>query len=859
MVKFSRGLLLFAAAAVGLASCSDDSPWSGSDSEGGINLNLSSDSRVMRQTRADDSLSPVVPDGSQFAVNLVKSDNSYSKSWNSVEAFNRESAFPIGDYTLSASFGDLETEGFDNPYYTGVADVHVSPGATTDADIVATLANAMVSIRYTEDFKSNFQAYSAAVQSEGHDWVVFAQTEDRPAYIAPSEIKLNLTLTNESGERVTIQPAGFTALPRHHYVVTCGVTGNTASGNLALDVQFDDDVVFESVNVSLGDDLFSAPAPSVSPKGFAADTQVSSFESETPQTPVEFHVFAFGGIKEATLSVVTDGYEPRFGRRVQLVNADDLTQKQLADEGVDCAGLFRNVDKMAVVNVSKFLSSLPSGKYTVELQVVDLMTRASEPVKLSAEVKPIEIALSAPVAAAFLSEEISVDLSSNFEGVSSNVKFRVPDANNRMVDAVVKSVSKVSGASGARTRSDLPFTYRFVLAIEKQMRESVDVEATVGSHNASVAVSVDVPDFTVTPDAFARKVVLKIEGETPDETNAVVANATYFNGSEMIPSSRVSHDASGLVTISGLSPATTYSSMSLHLGSIAREIPAFTTEAESDVNNGGFSSLSSAVTFNNVYAGGHYKVGAITYKPFYNISYQQPEGWATVNENTCWSGTDPKNTWFMVPSTFAQSGAVVLRSVGYNHAGTVPATTGSFWSTTYYNPDAPAESDFNKAAGELFLGSYSFNGSESRVDGIAWQTRPASVSFDYKYEPVNNENGEMYLKILDAEGGVIMEKTVLLAAKSASSTHTVKLAGYPFGRKAAKVMLGFKSTKSGVTPSINIPSGSALNQGTGLGTGNNQEVSNLKAVAVGSVLTVDNVRFGYDESVTATSKPARKH
>ena len=59
MKNFSKGLLLLAAAvSSGLVSCSDESPWSGSDSEGGINLNFSSDARVMRQTRADDNVSP---------------------------------------------------------------------------------------------------------------------------------------------------------------------------------------------------------------------------------------------------------------------------------------------------------------------------------------------------------------------------------------------------------------------------------------------------------------------------------------------------------------------------------------------------------------------------------------------------------------------------------------------------------------------------------------------------------------------------------------------------------------------------------------------------------------------------------
>ena len=304
MKNFSKGLLFLAAvSSVGLVSCSDESPWSGSDSEGGINLNFSSDARVVRQTRADDNVSPVVPDGNQFAVNLSKSDGSYSKDWNSIEAFNRETSFPIGDYTLTASYGDIDAEGFSNPYYKGQTDVHVSPGAVTDATVVATLANAMVSIRYTDEFKSNFAAYSSSIQTEGHSWVVFAQDEDRPAYVAPSEVKLDLQLTNDAGKVVNIQPASFTALARHHYVVTIGVSPDSATGDVVLDIQFDDDVVAETVAVSLGDELFNAPAPSVKTKGFEPGTALDAYEYASFKGDAQFDVFAFGGLKSATINV----------------------------------------------------------------------------------------------------------------------------------------------------------------------------------------------------------------------------------------------------------------------------------------------------------------------------------------------------------------------------------------------------------------------------------------------------------------------------------------------------------------------------------------------------------------------------
>lgn len=859
MSRFSKSLIcLPALAALALSSCSDDNPWHGSEDEGGINLNLSTDGRVMRQTRADDSLSPVVPAGELFAVNLSKSDGSYSKDWSSLEGFNRESAFPIGDYTLTATYGDLEAEGFSNPYYKGSTDVHVSPGAETDARVVATLANAMVSIRYTDQFISNFPAYSAAVQTEGHDWVIFAQDETRPAYIAPSEVKLNLTLTNFNGERVTIQPAGFTAVARHHYVVTIGVDGS--SGDLRLDVVFDDDVVAETVNVSLGDDLFSAPAPSVTAKGFDPQVTVESFEYAARADKPQFHVFAFGGLKEATLNVVSaNGYSPAFGRSVQLVNADALTQQQLAAAGVDCSGFFRNVDKMGVVDVTGFLSSLPAGSYTVELQAVDAMTRTSEPLKLSAVIKPVELEFASSHAAVdYLATEVTVDINSNCPDIKNSLKFKAPDSQNRMIDATVKSVEQIQAAGS------LPYTFRYVLSVQPQTGASVDVQASLGTRTISTSVPVNAPDYTIEADAFSNRVVLRVNAADDATTKSIFDRLRFYNNGTEIPSANIAHStSSNLVTISGLAPGVSYVALTARVGTFEKPVPQFTTESETDVTNGNFSAITKTIDINPINTGGKYSGVAgtvITYQLISSIVRSTPNSWANINEKTCYTGSSNMNTWFVVPSTYTLNGQTVIESVGYSHNGKSPNAYGE--TAVYYCKNSPADADLEKAAGELFLGSYSFNGSESRTDGIAWSSRPASLSFDYSYSSYNNEKGEAYIKILDASGKVLASQTLQLAASSSMIPRTVSLSGYPFGAKAAKIVLGFRSTQSGVTPAVHIPSGSELQETavywlTFTNPGGHPVAENAyKAVAKGSKLVIDNVKLGYDVR-TSSQAPRR--
>ena len=325
MKKYQQGLLLLALLpGLGLTSCSDDNPWSGSDQEGGIALNLESDGRLMRHTRADDTKCPIVPDANAFGIKLTKSDKTFSKSWDSLDGFNKESNFTIGDYTIEATYGDVAVQGFENPCFKGSNEVHVSPGVVTPVNITATLANAMVTLRYTDQFVAQFPKYSAAVKTPGHDNLIIAQDETRPAFIDPSgagNTELNLTLFNAEGKQVTVNPATFTVKPRCNYVVTVNVTGNINKGDLVLDIQFEEEVAHETFTISLGDDLFNAPAPQVKATNFTVGTPVSLMEYDELEASPQFDIFAFGGFRSVNLEVL-GANAPAALTNVQLVGAD---------------------------------------------------------------------------------------------------------------------------------------------------------------------------------------------------------------------------------------------------------------------------------------------------------------------------------------------------------------------------------------------------------------------------------------------------------------------------------------------------------------------------------------------------------
>lgn len=872
MKKIQHGILLLAiAGGIGLTSCSDDSPWGGSDSEGGVELNLSTDGRVMRSgTRADDNVCPSVPDVSLFAVGMSNSDGSFSKNWSNLEAFNNESKFPIGDYTLECSYGDKDREGFELPCFSGTADVHVAPGETTPVNVVATLSNAMVSVRYTEAFTQNFTAWSSALMTEGHDWVVLAQDETRPAFIDPTageNVKLSVTMTNHDGKQVTVEPAIFQAKPRHHYIVTVNATGNVSHGDLTLDIQFEEEVVSETVEINLGDDLFTAPAPVVKAKDFTSGTPLSMMMDDKLTVNPQFDVLAFGGLREVNLNIISSDYTPVFGKSAQLVNADAALQSQLASAGIKASGVYRNVDKMAVVNVKNFLEQLPAGTHTIQLQAKDAMTRISEPVELTVQVNKLDFELSASKNVIYGTAEVAVTVSTNSKGVKDAVKFEAPDEHNRMVEATVKSVTEVNGPAAVRTRADLPYHYRYVLSIAPAVRETLDIRATVGKMTATLSLSVTSPEYTAQTDVFSHKVLIKINGSA-DMVSTIVSGAKLCNGDQLLPEGNITRDVNnGIITLKGLAAATTYSDLKIKVGGFEKALGTLTTENGADVNNGDFTKATQTINLTNIQVGGEYRNTAAVWK--HNVSSivrSTPDNWANVNELTCKAQVGNSNTWFQVPSTFVESfggdNKAVIRTVGYSHNGTTPSRSGNSANSTYYCTNAPES--LSVAAGELFLGSYSFGSSASRSEGISFSARPATLSFDYRYSSKYlshsfGETGYALIEVKDALGTVIGRAEANLNETDADSHITLPIPSYPFGKKAAAICVKFMSTNAS-SPQIYKPTGGELNDGAGYtGGGATINANQYKAYAAGSQLVIDNVKLGYDGAPTAKAAARRNH
>lgn len=870
-MKHIQAVLIFAGLGMSLlGSCSgDDNPWGGiSGDEGAIRLSVSTDGSVLRSTRADDTKASIVPSAEELTIRMSRTDGTSAKSWPNINLFNKEESFHIGEYLLEAVYGDRETEGFENPYYYASQIIGVTSGDEKNVSLTASLANCMVSVRYTDEFNAIYPQHSAAVKSSGHSYVVFSGDETRPAYMCPSQMSLTLTLTNSAGKQVTIQPAGFTAQARRHYIVTIGVI-NADQGNIALDVQFEENVVAETVNVPLGNALFEAPAPRIAAKDFTPDQAFESFENLVPAGDPTFEIYAFGGLNKVKLSLASSStYNSPFGNEIQLVKPSELDRSRIEASGLEVSGLFRNPDKMGLVKLKGLIEKLPVGTHRLTLEAEDAMTRVSEPVTFVVIVSPVSITIRPVASIPYMTPLVELYVSTNCPDIRNKSTFKITSEN---LDAEIIGVETLSSAPYENIPDALNYHYKFTLRAPRNLEHNdTPVYLFYGSKadaKATSTVQLTFPKFSVEVDAFAYKVIFRIQPENMDDLALIEDNIVIVRDGKAIDTGRVSliADQTGEIEVVGLTPSTKYSNVEFALSFSSNPrtpIDEFTTEATTDLDNGDFSSVHNTLDYSNIQIGGQYAVNALginrDYTLMTSIVRDEANGWASLNQLTCYSGSTNKNTWFMVPSTYVEEGKAVIRSVGYSHNGTTPAKSGGNFSTVYYCNNSPSDSELTKSSGEMFLGTYSYDGTPSRTEGITWGSRPSAVTFEYKYTSYNNEMGEAIVKVYDSNGNVISEGSLELGGSANMTQRRVNLLDYRFGRKAARISIVFRSTSSRTkTPAVKIPTGTELNENQSLGN-HTKGANDYAAFAMGSQLVIDNVKLEYTDS-SAKSVKTKKH
>ncbi len=821
--KLTGALLILSAFA--MASCGHDSANTLSGT-GGIVPNVELNTSVVSSKESSRVSSELTVE--DLALTIKSKDGSYSKTWNSVGEYSQDEQFPIGQYTVEASYGSVEDEGFDKPAYFGSTNVTVTENNYAPVTLTASLANSMVSIEYTDAFKNYMQAWNSQIHAVGGDYITFAQTETRSAYVRPGEVTLNVSFTKpDVSTPISLQVAKFDALARHHYHITVDL--NNGVGEAVLVVVLDELLDQEAVEIELSDDLVNAPAPTIKAQGVNNGDVINHVAGTTYGTPIKFDILARGGLSAVTLTTQSKDLVNSQGwpAEINLLSVDDATKARMQQLGLKGVGLWKNPDMMAIVDMTDVLSFIrenADATTTFALSVTDLIGKTSEVFSYSIDLEPQELVLSNPSTLYIGQGEMTVDLAYN-GGNAADVTIEYLNTRGTWTNA--------NAAAAARSRATE--TYTMKLAVPTDNNDLQLRARTVAKTSDILNVSRVVPTYSASAteaNVWARKAYFDLASEQISaEILAQVASVfvstdgTNFTASTVKASGRV-------LEVTGLNPGTNYTVHVSLTGTATQTCPAFsiTTEAATNVPNASFETLTQTLSESKLLQGGKWSISAgINYDSYATYTVSEPTSWASVNAKTTSGST--RNTWFVIPSTFntslsysstvpsikvigtgggtetpasytgftphAGSNAMVIRNVGWNPAGTRPATWRKEFAGTeeYYCHNEPSIA--NIAAGKLFLGSYSYNGgSETYNQGVEFNSRPAGLSFYYTYKNDTNDSAETGLVTVEVLNGtnVIATGSAKLSATLSYNLATVSLTYVANAPKATSIRVMFASS-----------------------------------------------------------------
>ena len=234
-MRINRTMAGILALALVSAACSKQQIESGAT----LSFSVATDAHVAEVTRSSVSDYTALPEAGKFTI--VVSGNDGSEVYNGLlEASNASTALKAGNSTVKASYGSATEEGFDKPCFAGEKTFSITGGGNTNVSIPVTLANSMIRMEYSDNFKAYYTDYSFTVKTGGGTEILFPKGETRAAFVDAYTISISGTLTNQGGKEQTFAKAYDSSLsPKTCYTVKFDVS-NVGTG--AVTITFDDTV-----------------------------------------------------------------------------------------------------------------------------------------------------------------------------------------------------------------------------------------------------------------------------------------------------------------------------------------------------------------------------------------------------------------------------------------------------------------------------------------------------------------------------------------------------------------------------------------------------------------------------------------
>lgn len=830
MKKVYYGLLsLFIAM---MSSCAKDE--SQSSLEGRIDVSVNADKNLSAEaSRANGD--EVSPDVNDFALKIQSADGKVSNSWDSFGKFQPVSV-EIGTYTVTATYGDANTEGFDGLSYFGDTSVEVVRDETATASITCTIDKARVSISYTDSFKSYFTSYSAYINSSKGNKVTYGAEETRGAYFVPGDLQLFLEVTRPGvSDKITLNPKNFTAEVKHDYHLTMDVDASTST----LKIIFNDDPTStENVQIEISDESLNKPAPAFTAYGFTSEENQEVLEGETVSDKLEAYLNAPSGLAKCELTTVSESLKKEgWPDSVDLMSLTSEHSQKLKELGLETMGLGANHDKIALINFKNVLPNLycttdGNDVHTFTLRATDVLGKVTESdLVLKITTRNNGFAVTLPGAVPYGSTTMTADLT--LEGDTSKIVFYYIGLGTYQKFAQ-ENVNIQS--TGEPNKYTVTFTYPESLI---DTENGVKFKAEYGKKTFESTFKVEDPELTLSlkngdADVWAKHADFQViaSAKTQSRNSRTISSSTIefqYEESEGVwkKFENVVFDGSNGFTVNGLTSNTSYKIRAVYSQDVFSNELTIQTEEELSVPNAGMEDW-------------YYTrpSGVENWEVWYACKDGEQPVWNTMNQLTTSEGGTTKFNGFNYSK---------INAYRYNaNSGTIMTTNGKSGNAAQIRAvgwgqgnraDGSANAK-NATVGELYIGYYDSATKKAVYDGIEFNSRPKSLTFDYKYTP--GKGGDQYyaeIVILCKQSDLVTEIGRGLSRDGNSvaewTTSTVNIEYTDEGKKlkATHMYIVFKSgDKAGNDYFNTVPSFGNLSD----------------AQYVGSEFFVDNIVLNYE-------------
>jgi hypothetical protein len=183
--------------ALTLSACSEETTKGEQKGEGRVTIDCVVSTNVV-DTRAN--VSCTTPAAEDFALRIEGVSHTYTADYANIAEFNADNYLNNGTYKALVEAGDVKEEGYDKAAFAGSAQFTVEPRQETAVSVTATIANALVKVEVTENFKRYFEGGHTLTltTAAGNEFDVTAQKD--LLFIAPANFTISGTATKQAAQ-----------------------------------------------------------------------------------------------------------------------------------------------------------------------------------------------------------------------------------------------------------------------------------------------------------------------------------------------------------------------------------------------------------------------------------------------------------------------------------------------------------------------------------------------------------------------------------------------------------------------------------------------------------------------------------